>query len=159
MVANAGAGPRPIPPKQLSVDALAEAITYSLSEEARAAAFVMGGKIRAENGVENGVAGFHKHLPLKEMRYAAISVPISCLRADLPRCEVDPSRVAVWWSDKLCLRLSAAVAGLLQDQGILSLKDLDMYRASRVYSDPPHTRIDSWQGQRSTSQTSITRIP
>lgn len=42
------------------------------------------------------------------------------------RCDVDPSRVAVWWSDKLCLRLSGAVASLLDQQGLIDMRDLEM---------------------------------
>jgi sterol 3beta-glucosyltransferase len=68
MIANAGAGPKPIPPKQLTITSLAEAIKFALSDEARAAARVMGDTIRAEDGVKLGVNSFHRHLPVHVMK-------------------------------------------------------------------------------------------
>lgn len=68
MISNAGAGPVPIPPKQLNATALAEAIAFAHSEPAQHAAQKMGQVIRSEDGVERGVASFHKHLPLRDMR-------------------------------------------------------------------------------------------
>jgi hypothetical protein len=73
MISNAGAGPAPIPPKQLNAKVLAEAIAFTQSETAQNAAQRMGEIIRSENGVERGVASFHRHLPLRNMRWA-----ISC---------------------------------------------------------------------------------
>lgn len=68
MIHRAGAGPDPIPQKELSAEKLSAAIKYAVSEEAKAAAGAMGEKIRAEKGEEKGVESFHRHLPLKTMR-------------------------------------------------------------------------------------------
>lgn len=68
MIHRADAGPAPIPHKQLTAEILAKAIKFAVSDSAKAAAGVMGGKIRSEGGEERGVASFHKHLPLKNMR-------------------------------------------------------------------------------------------
>jgi len=68
MIANAGAGPRPIPPKELNAEKLAEAIAFVYSVEARLMAGEMGETIRAEDGVKAGVDSFHRQLPLHNMR-------------------------------------------------------------------------------------------
>lgn len=73
MVAHGGAGPTPIPPKQLTAERLAEAIQFAHSEQAVAAAGVMGETIREEDGVEQGVASFHRNLPLLNMRSVIVS--------------------------------------------------------------------------------------
>jgi UDP:flavonoid glycosyltransferase YjiC (YdhE family) len=69
MIHRANAGPAPIPQKKLNPDNLAEAIKVALSPEAKTAAGKMGEQIRKEKGEEKGVESFHRHLPLKNMRY------------------------------------------------------------------------------------------
>jgi sterol 3beta-glucosyltransferase len=71
MIHRAGAGPQPIPQKELTVEKLAEAFKYAVSEDASKAAKVMGEQIRSENGEEKGVSAFHRHLPLMNMRSVA----------------------------------------------------------------------------------------
>ncbi|KAL7411250.1 hypothetical protein BDY24DRAFT_397194 [Mrakia frigida] len=112
MVAKAGGGPPPIHSKKLTSELLVEAINFCMTSEAQTAARKMGDQIRAENGVEAGVESFYRHLPLTRMR-----------------CELDPSRVAVWWSSDLCLRLSAFAAQVLADAGKLKLNRLIPHRA------------------------------
>jgi sterol 3beta-glucosyltransferase len=51
-VSELGVGPRAIPRKRLSVDALSGAILASESESMKCAASELGKKIRAENGAE-----------------------------------------------------------------------------------------------------------
>lgn len=63
MVAAAGAGPKPIPQQQLTVETLSEAITYCLSPEASRAAEEIASKIQSETGVEAAAKSFHKNLP------------------------------------------------------------------------------------------------
>jgi hypothetical protein len=48
MIYEAGAGPKPIAHKDLTVEALTEAIQYVLKPEAQAAAQKLGEKIRSE---------------------------------------------------------------------------------------------------------------
>jgi sterol 3beta-glucosyltransferase len=48
-----GVGPRAIPRKKLSAEALAGAISAARSESMRKAAAELGGKIRQENGAED----------------------------------------------------------------------------------------------------------
>ncbi|KAF8593865.1 UDP-Glycosyltransferase/glycogen phosphorylase [Ceratobasidium sp. AG-I] len=103
-IARRGAGPAPLPPKQLNKDTLAAAIQMALSPMTREAAQRIGMMIKAENGTKDGVDSFHRHLPLLNMR-----------------CDIDPSRLAVWYSPTYKLRLSACAAAIL-----LSTRELDI---------------------------------
>ncbi|EPE05428.1 udp- transferase [Ophiostoma piceae UAMH 11346] len=77
LVAQAGAGPRPIPYPVLTGDRLATAIEDALLPEAREQAKILGSKIREGNGTVAGAASFHRHLP---QLY----------------CQVAPEKPAVW---------------------------------------------------------------
>ena len=68
MIHRAGAGPSPIPQKELTAEKLSDAFKYAVSEAASKAAQKMGEQIRSENGEEKGVSSFHRHLPLMNMR-------------------------------------------------------------------------------------------
>ncbi|ETS86260.1 hypothetical protein PFICI_00088 [Pestalotiopsis fici W106-1] len=63
MVAAAGAGPKPIPQKFLTVDNLEAAIRLCLSTEAQTAAQGIARRMRSESGVKAAVASFHANLP------------------------------------------------------------------------------------------------
>ncbi|TFK45549.1 glycosyltransferase family 1 protein [Heliocybe sulcata] len=124
MVHRAGAGPAPIPQKELSAENMTSALHYVMSPTARRAAKQLGEQIRGENGVERGLESFYRHLPLLNMR-----------------CDLDSTRVAVWWSTKYCLRLSAFAAQVLVDAKFLSYDDLEPHRSKeypsrRGISDP-----------------------
>ncbi|KAG8791204.1 hypothetical protein FRC12_009874 [Ceratobasidium sp. 428] len=110
-VARRGAGPPPIRPEQLTAEALDAAIRIALSPETRAAAMRVGEMIREEDGVNNGVESFHRHLPLLTMR-----------------CDLDPKRVAVWYSPSLKLRLSAFAAQVLAECGEIDINKLELHR-------------------------------
>lgn len=89
MIHKAGAGPEPIPHKKLCMENLRDAITFSMSAGAKAAAarmaeqikqevwasgillthlFVHGGDSWSQDGLRQGVDSFYKHLPLLNMR-------------------------------------------------------------------------------------------
>ncbi|KAL0069223.1 hypothetical protein AAF712_003586 [Marasmius tenuissimus] len=112
MIHRAGAGPAPIHHKDLNADNLCAAITYAISPEAKTAAAQMAEQIRSEDGVGAGVDSFYRHLPLKYMR-----------------CDLDPTRLAVWWSTEHCLRLSGFAAQTLADAGKLDMATLDLHRS------------------------------
>jgi hypothetical protein len=79
MVARAGAGPRPIPHRQLTPAALADAIRYLITPEAAAAAAGLSAQMHSEDGVSAAVRSIHANLPLDRMR-----------------CAVLPDRPAAW---------------------------------------------------------------
>ncbi|KAG9082424.1 hypothetical protein FS749_006850 [Ceratobasidium sp. UAMH 11750] len=110
-IARRGAGPPPIRPKELTAESLATAIRVALSPQTLEAATALGAMIRQEDGAKNGVQSFHRHLPLLHMR-----------------CELDPTRVAVWYSRKLKLRLSAFAAQVLAESGEIKIDKLKLHR-------------------------------
>ncbi|KAJ7582522.1 glycosyltransferase family 1 protein [Mycena floridula] len=120
MIHKSGAGPAPIPHKKLTAENLAEAIKFAIGPSAKAAAKRMGEQIASENGVEKGVESFYRHLPLKNMR-----------------CDIDPSRVAVWWSTEHCLKLSAFVVHTLVQAKKLHQSSLDPHRTKEYDTQKP----------------------
>jgi hypothetical protein len=122
VVARAGAGARKsIPWKKLTADKLADGITDCMSVEARAAAAKLAECIAAEgDGAANAVSSFHAALPLSLSKTADHSM----------RCDVYPSRVAVWTTKPrtrrkdMPKRLSALAATELLQSRALRKQDL-----------------------------------
>ncbi|CAE6422713.1 unnamed protein product [Rhizoctonia solani] len=113
-----GAGPPPLDSKNLTSSSFAAAIRIALSPQTISAAQKIGEMINQEDGTKNGVDSFHRHLPLLNMR-----------------CDLDPKRVAVWYSPTHKLRLSAFAAQVLADRGEIDVSKLKLHR-SREYN--PH---------------------
>ncbi|CAL3973656.1 unnamed protein product [Diplocarpon coronariae] len=111
MVSRAGAGPVPIPNKQLTSDNLAAAITESLRPEKLERAKELGAKIHEEMGCETGAKSFHDMLDVDHLR-----------------CSLAPSRVAVWRLKRTQTRLSALAANVLANKGLVDFRDLKLYR-------------------------------
>jgi len=112
MIWKAGAGPKPIPRKELSVENLRDAIKFANSLSVKEAAQKMADQIHEDNGVQRGVDSFYQHLPLLNMR-----------------CDLDPSRLAVWWSAEHCLRLSTFAAQTLATAKRLTIQTLTLHRS------------------------------
>lgn len=112
MIASAGAGPPPIPYKELTGEKLAAAILEALKPTSLERAQELGEKIRSEKGTEVGGKAFHDHLDVDKLR-----------------CSLAPSRVAVWRVKKSDVRLSTFAASLLVKEGLLSFSDLKLFRA------------------------------
>ncbi|KAH0593360.1 hypothetical protein MHUMG1_08816 [Metarhizium humberi] len=110
MVARAGAGPPPIPFKQLTAENLASAILMAIEPETVEAAKVLGQKLAGENGRETAADDFHKGLDL-----------------DTIKCDLSPSRTAVWRVSKTKIKLSAFAATVLANAGILNMNNLKRY--------------------------------
>ena len=79
MIANAKAGPPPIPHKALNSKNLADAIAFCLTAETAKAARDIADRMRDEKGVRQAVASFHRHLP-----------------QDRIGCEMVPRQPATW---------------------------------------------------------------
>lgn len=108
-IARAGAGPRPIPFRELKADKLATAIESALSPTIRRFAQEFGRRIEGEQGADMSALVFHEQLDLNTLR-----------------CSLDPSRKAVWKVRRSNLRLSAFCATVLIDVGLLRFKDLNL---------------------------------
>jgi len=109
MVARAGAGPLPIPYKQLTAEKLAAALTEALKPETLAKAKELGDKIKEEKGNEIGAKSFHDMLDVNNLR-----------------CSLAPNRVAVWRVKRTQTRLSAFAANVLANEGLLDFADLKL---------------------------------
>jgi Ser/Thr protein kinase RdoA (MazF antagonist) len=122
MVNAAGAGPAPIPQRQLNAQNLADAIRDCLTPRAQAAAQIMADKMRQENGVRQAVNSFHANLPLDDMR-----------------CDILPEFSAAWLYKKESLRvkLSKAAAEILTDRKRMKWSDLRRYDRIELWLTGP----------------------
>ncbi|TVY48892.1 Sterol 3-beta-glucosyltransferase [Lachnellula occidentalis] len=115
MVARAGAGPSPIPFKELDAEGLSKAISKALEPETLERAKELGERIREEKGCEAGAASFHKQLDVDRLR-----------------CSMCLDKVAVWRVQtkvsKENVRLSAFAATVLGDEGFIDVNQLELYR-------------------------------
>ena len=111
MIARAGAGPLPIPNKELTSDKLATGILECLKPETIERAQELGAKISSEHGTTVGAESFHNRLDIDSLR-----------------CAIVPDRVAVWRVKRTTIRLSALAAATLHDEGLLEFNDLKLYR-------------------------------
>jgi hypothetical protein len=118
MVARAGAGPDPIPHKQLTADKLADAINFCLRPGSLDRAEQLAAKIAAEQGSDVGAQSFHQYLEVDRLR-----------------CTLAPSRVAVWRVKRTQVRLSAFAACTLAKADLLDFHDLKLFRAQEHYTD------------------------
>ena len=109
MVAKAGAGPSPIPSKQLTSENLSAAILEALKPATLRRAQELGAKIATETGTEIGAQSFHDKL-----------------NADSLRCTLAPSQTAVWRVKRTDIRLSAFAAATLGNEGLLDFNDLKL---------------------------------
>lgn len=110
MIARAGAGPVPVPYKELAADTLASAILKALEPETVKNAKRLSGGLAEDQGAITGAATFHNMLEL-----------------DNQRCMVCPNRVAVARIKRTNIRLSALAAIVLADEGLLKSSDLKLW--------------------------------
>jgi UDP:flavonoid glycosyltransferase YjiC (YdhE family) len=118
MVARAGAGPDPIPHKQLTADKLADAINFCLRPESLERAKELASRIAAEQGCDTGAQLFHQFL-----------------EPDRLRCSLAPSRPSVWRVKRTKIRLSAFAACTLAHENLLDFQDLKLFRPQEHYID------------------------
>jgi hypothetical protein len=111
MVAQAGAGPHPILISKLNSGNLAEAITYCLTREAKAAAEDIAQKMATEDGVEAAVQSWLRQLPKIGLQ-----------------CDLIPSQPATWVykKSKKPIRISKLAAEQLISSKALHEKHLQL---------------------------------
>ncbi|RSL41506.1 hypothetical protein CEP53_012720 [Fusarium sp. AF-6] len=129
MVANAGAGPNPIPHAELTVNNLSEAIVYCLSHQASTAAESIAARMASEVGVRAAVQSFHRHLP----------------REQIP-CDLISSEPAVWLytHSKRPIKLSKVAADILLSHKSIDSKHLKLHQTHPIYIE--HKRWDPISG-------------
>lgn len=118
MIAEAGAGPQPIPAKQLTAESLAQAIREALEPDVLTKARELGLRIEKEKGTDVGGQSFHDHLDLDRMR-----------------CALAPNRVATWRVRRTQIKLSALAACVLANAKIISFADLKLHRSAEYETD------------------------
>lgn len=109
MVARAGAGPMPVPYKDLTADKLAESIQEALKPESLERAGELSRKISSETGDQKGAQSFHQ-----------------MLHVDNIRCSVAPKKPAVWRVKRTQVRLSAMAATVLAQEGEINFGELKL---------------------------------
>lgn len=109
MLARAGAGPKPVPYKELTADILAASIEEAIQPAIVEKAKQMAESIKHENGSDTGANDFHGKLDVDSLR-----------------CRLVPNRVAVWRLKRTEIRLSAFAATVLGNEGLLKFSDLKL---------------------------------
>jgi sterol 3beta-glucosyltransferase len=110
MIAKAGAGPKPIPFKQLTSRGLADSIKFALRPEVDIAVKNMASRIAEEDGVSETVHDFERALRIDEMR-----------------CHICPDRLAVWQDKESGVHLSGLAACVLAKQKLIHPKQLRLW--------------------------------
>ncbi|KAH6625467.1 hypothetical protein C7974DRAFT_360679 [Boeremia exigua] len=118
MVARAGAGPDPIPHKQLTASKLADAISFCLRPETLDRAKDLARTIAEEQGCETVAQSIHRSI-----------------EPDHLRCSLAPSRCAVWRVKRTTIKLSAFAAHTLAQASLLDLQDIKLSRPREHYVD------------------------
>jgi sterol 3beta-glucosyltransferase len=107
MIAKAGAGPVPVPFKQMTAQSLAESITFALKDEVKIAVQKMAESIAEEDGSGGTVCDFEQKLGIDEMR-----------------CHLCPERLALWRDKQSGAHLSGFAAVVLCERKVLDPKHL-----------------------------------
>lgn len=111
IIAKAGAGPDPLPFKELTTEKLTKAINKALEPSTRERAGEISEKMKTESGVANAVQSFYRHLDLNKLQ-----------------CSICPHLPAVWAIRKSQIRLSAFAGTILVEAGLLKPYDVELHR-------------------------------
>lgn len=113
MVATTGAGPDPLPFKDLNTQVLAKAIGFALQPEAARAATSVAGVMQRDCGVNAAVDSFHRNLQAEKLQ-----------------CDILSNLPAVWQCRKgeKLLKLSGVIAERLLETDRIKSKDLTLYQ-------------------------------
>lgn len=80
VIEKTGAGPHPLPGKDITADDLAEAFKFVHTPKAKAAAERIRDAILKEHGCDDALEAFHQHLPTSRMRSDLESTYVACYR-------------------------------------------------------------------------------
>ena len=115
VIEKAGAGPRPLPGKTLTVDSLVEAFHFAHASPAREAAARIRAALVEEHGCAAAVHAFHANLPASRMR-----------------SDLEPTFAACYRLEKYNLQISRPVAQVLVSAGMIEEAELS-YHATREW--------------------------
>lgn len=119
MVAAAGAGPKPIKFRDVTVETLVKAIQFCFDPKTLQAARLLGSKMAAEQGVNATVETFYHNL-----------------RFERVNCDILHDQPAVWTFTykKRLIRLSSVAAHILVGNRRIHPKKLKLLAARRIYN-------------------------
>ncbi|KAK1975194.1 glycosyltransferase family 28 domain-containing protein [Colletotrichum cereale] len=118
MIARAGAGPAPVPFKEMTADTLASSITFALKPEVRVAVQQMAQRIAEEDGAGDTARDIQERLALDTMR-----------------CDICPERLALWRHRKTGAHLSGFAVCCLVDRGFMKPHDFKLLKHKNWYVD------------------------
>jgi hypothetical protein len=117
MIAKAGAGPMPVPFKQMTAESLAQSITFALQTPVKIAVQKMAESIAEEDGAGNAMRDFEQKLGIDGMR-----------------CHLCPDRLAIWRDKQTGAHLSGFAASTLAEQRLLDLRQLRLLQHRYYYT-------------------------
>ncbi|GJC83735.1 sterol 3-beta-glucosyltransferase UGT80A2 [Colletotrichum liriopes] len=138
VVAEAGAGPDPIPYRSLTSQKLIHAIQFCLAPEAVIAARQLADSMRMENGVQAAVDAFHANLPKEKMACDFFS---------------DQPASLAYGRGKKQVKMCKPVASILVKNGKVERKQLQTYR-----SKPTNIENQRWDPLTAISAASLSTI-
>ncbi|KAG7053285.1 sterol glucosyltransferase [Colletotrichum scovillei] len=138
VVAEAGAGPDPIPYRSLTSQKLIQAIQLCLSPDAVRSARKLADAMQRENGVQAAVDAFHANLPQSKMGCDFFS---------------DQPAALVYGRGKKQVKMCRPVASILVKNGKLQRKQLKSYR-----SKPTNIENQRWDPLTAVSAASLSTI-
>jgi hypothetical protein len=112
MVANVGAGPKPVPFKKLNAQKLADGIAFCLTPQAKSAAQAIAKQMKLEQGVQAAAQSWLRQLP----------------SAQRLQCDLVPSQPAAWVykKGKTPVKLSKLAAEELVSRKAVNAKHLEL---------------------------------
>ncbi|KAK6206914.1 glycosyltransferase family 28 domain-containing protein [Colletotrichum tabaci] len=118
MIARAGAGPAPVPFKEMTAETLAASISFALRPEVQVAVQHMAQRIAEEDGAGDTARDIQERLALDTMR-----------------CDICPERLANWTHRKTGAHLSNFAVGCLVDRDLMKPHDFKLLRHKKWYVD------------------------
>ncbi|KAI0133778.1 glycosyltransferase family 28 domain-containing protein [Xylariales sp. AK1849] len=118
MIAAAGAGPVPVPFKEMTADSLAASITFALKPDVRSAAKELAVHIAEEDGAYDAAKDIQDRLDIDSMR-----------------CKICPDRLASWKHKKTGIHLSNFAVACLIRGDLIQPHDIKPIRHRHWYVD------------------------
>lgn len=118
MIARAGAGPMPVPFKEMTAESLQASIEFALRPEVQIAVQEMADRVAAEDGAADAAADFQGRHNIDEMR-----------------CDLCPDRLASWKHRRTGAQLSTFAVGCLISDQLIESRDIKPLRHRHWYVD------------------------
>lgn len=117
-ISEAGAGPTPVPFKEMTAESLAASIEFALEPEVQEAVQAMADRIAVEEGAGETAGDFQERVGIDQMR-----------------CDICPDKLAVWTHKKTGAHLSGFAVSCLVDNGFIEPRDIKLLRHRHWYVD------------------------